>query len=256
ALADPGLQPETLSARIERAACTATHFDLTGGTPAEALTRLLATLEEQSLQSVAQEDPGNWARQALVRVRDLIGTGGDSRPETPDWRKSRLGRALQTAAQKVAEEWDRELTGGATRLMEHPGRRVAAAGAALESLRKFCDESVASFHARFEQQAVRTQKAWQHLEGALEACLAGAGGGGWGLPSLLFGNRSRRLLRVFMDHLAAYGRQRLAEEVVHASQQFFAFLHARLGDRLRDLTFCRQRLRSLQESLEAPSVEE
>jgi hypothetical protein len=256
ALADPALQPEALSARIEKAACTTTQFDLTSGTPAEALTRLLATLEEQSLQSVAQEDPGNWARQALVRVRDLIGTGGDSRPETPDWRKSRLGRALQTAAQKVAEEWDRELTGGATQLMEHPGRRVAAAEAALESLRKFCDESVASFHSRFEQRAVRTQKAWQYLEGALEACLAGAGGGGWGLQALFFGNRSRRLLRVFMDHLAAYARQRLAEEVVHACQQFCAFLHARLGDRLRDLAFCRQRLRSLQECLEAPSAEE
>jgi hypothetical protein len=58
-----------------------------------------------------------------------------------------------------------------------------------------------------------------------------------------------------VDHLAAFARQRLAEEIVATTQQLFAFLHGRLGERLRDLAFCRQRLRHLQESLESSSVD-
>jgi hypothetical protein len=43
----------------------------------------------------------------------------------------------------------------------------------------------------------------------------------------------------------------LAEEVAAAGSQFFGLLHARLEERLRELSFCRQRLRHLQEALEA-----
>ncbi len=254
ALADPGLRPEALSARIEESARSTSHTDL-GGTPAEALTSMLATLEEQSQQAVAQDDPGNWARQAMNKVREWVGTGSDSSHETADWKKSRLGRALTVATQKVAEEWDRSLSEALWGLMDHPGHRVATAELALTKARKFCEESADAHRPRLEQQAQRTQKAWQQLETALEACLAGGGGGGWSFPALLFGGRPRRHLRVFVDHLAAYARQRLAEEVVGATQQFFGFLHGRLGERLRDLTFCRQRLRHLQECLDTPEVD-
>jgi hypothetical protein len=254
-LADPGLRPEKLSPRIEEAAWAAPHSADLGGRPAEALTALLATVEDQSQQTVALDDPGNWARQALGRVREWVGTGRDSASDGQEWRKSRVRRALGAAAQKVAEEWDQELAAVLGGLMEHPGRRVAAAEMAAVCFQKFCEESAEAHCGRLEQQAARTHKAWQHLEEALEACLAGGSGGGWGLQALFLGNRSRRLLRVFMDYLAAYARQRLAEEVVGATQQFFALLHGRLAERLRDLGFCRQRLRHLQECLQAPAVE-
>jgi hypothetical protein len=55
-----------------------------------------------------------------------------------------------------------------------------------------------------------------------------------------------------LDHLSAFARQCLEEDIATATRLFFGFLHGRLGDRLRDLTFCRQRLRSLQEALEVP----
>jgi eukaryotic-like serine/threonine-protein kinase len=54
-----------------------------------------------------------------------------------------------------------------------------------------------------------------------------------------------------MDHLAAYARQCLAEDVSAVVTQFYVLLRGRLGDRLRDLTFCRQRLRHVQEALAA-----
>jgi hypothetical protein len=252
AMAEPGLRAENLSARIEDAAGGISFSEL-GGTPAEALTRLLSTLEEQSQQGVAQDDPGCWARQALHRVREWVGVGRDSGSETPDWRKCRLHRVLGTAAQRVAEEWDQQLIGTTWGLMEHTGRRLAAADSALARFQKYCVEASEAQRERLEQQAHRTHKAWQHLEQALAACLAGAGSGGWG--SLFFGNRARRLLRVFMDHLAAFARQRLTEEIDGSVQQFFAILHGRLADRSRELTFTRQRLRHLQECLDSPHVD-
>jgi hypothetical protein len=254
AAADPGLQPENLAARIEQAATTTPHAEL-AATPAETLTSVLATLEEQAQQTVALDDPGNWARQALGRVREWVGTGPESGLDVGEWKKNRLGRALGGAAQKVAEEWDRDLAATLLRLMDHPGRRVAAAEQAFTRLQKICVEASQSYRERLEQQTARTDKAWQYLEKALEACLGGGGGGGWGLQALFFGNRTRRQLRVFMDHLAAFARQRLAEEVVAAAQQFYASLHGRLSQRLRDLQFCRQRLRHLEESLDTPEVD-
>jgi hypothetical protein len=59
-----------------------------------------------------------------------------------------------------------------------------------------------------------------------------------------------------MDHLAAYARQCLAEDLHAAVQQMLAALDGKLHERLRDLSFCRQRLRHLQVSLEASAADE
>jgi serine/threonine protein kinase len=245
ALAEPELRTDTLAARIEEAASNPLD-----GSPAEALTRMLASLEEQSQQSVALEDPGNWARQALTRVRDMLGTGFGGGQDGAEWRKSKLNRALGQAAQQVAEAQSQRLAEAAYGLMEIPGRRVAAAEAALQQFRQFCDETCHAYRARLEQQAQRTQKTWDQLQTALAACLAGNGG-----FSLFGGGRGRRSLRVFVDYLAAFARQCLAEDVGSAVKHVFVTLGGMMEDRLRDLSFCRQRLRHLQETLDAPSTE-
>ncbi len=244
-LADPDLRPEALTARLE----AETH-GLLDGTPGEALTRLLATLEEQAQQSVAQDDPGNWARQAVTRVREWSGAGLSAGPvrEAGEWRKSRLSRALESAAQKLAAEWGRRLTETAFGLMEHPGRRVAAAEAALARFVRFCTETADANAAFLAQQAARAQQAQQQLEAALRECVVGAGGFSF------FGNKNRRLLRVFMDHLSAYARQCLVEDLGAALQQVLAALDGKLHEGLRDLSFCRQRLRHLQVTLETGAV--
>jgi hypothetical protein len=258
-LADSELRPEALEVRIEEAASA-----VLGGTAAEALTRLLATLEEQSQQAVAQDDPAGWTRQALARVREWVGSiasndvpaSGTSPNTCGEWRKSRLNWVLVGATEKLVEQWDQQLGDAAYQLMQHPGRRVAAAEAALERFVAFCNDAAATHRTRREQQAGRTENAWKHLEAALQACENEANAGGWGLPALLlFGNRSRRTLRLFMDHLAAYARQCLIEEVIAAGQLFFTRLGGRLGERLRELIFCRQRLRHLRENLESPQEE-
>jgi hypothetical protein len=157
-----------------------------------------------------------------------------------------LSKALEAATQQTADEWDRVLAQAAFALMEHPGRRVAAAEAALGRLLQYCEESAAAISNRLEQQTARAEQAQQHLQGALASCIAGTGGFSF------FGARSRRLLRVFVDHLAAFARQCLSEDLSGAVRQFFQLLHGRLTERLRDLTFCRQRLRHLQELLDMP----
>jgi serine/threonine protein kinase len=239
-LADSELQPDALANRI---------LELAGqqldSSPRELLTRLLTTVEEQSQQMVAQDDPGAWARQALTRVQDWLG-GGLQPPGVTNigpQRKSRLTRALECAAGKLAEEWDQRFGSAAAGLMEHPGRRLALAEAAVNRFLRYCREAMEAHQQRLQQQSNKSQHSQRQLQNALDNCIEGMGGFSW------FGGKSRRLLRVFIDHLAAFARQCLAEDTLAAVHQFYGFLQGRLADRLRDLTFCRQRLRHLQEAL-------
>jgi serine/threonine protein kinase len=258
-LADSGLRPEALASQIEQETRAAL-----GGTPAETLTALLAKLEEQSQQAVAQDDPASWAPQALSRVRDLVqasspsdGTSANTPTIGTDWHKSRLNRALFAAAEKLAESWEGQLAQVAFELMDQPGRRIAAAEAALTRFVEFCETSLVTYRDRCEHQAGQTQQAWQQLEAAFEACVADASAGRWAFSSLLaLGNRTNRGLRVFLDLLTAFARQCLAGEMIAAGHMFFNCMTARLTDRLRELMFCRQRLRHLQENLNALPEEE
>jgi hypothetical protein len=239
-LSDTDLQPEALAARVGELASTQLE-----GTPREVLTRLLAAVEEQSLQSLAQDDPGAWAQQALNRVQDWLG-GGLPPPgvTTMQQRRSRLTRALESASARLAEDWDVRIGDVVDRLLEHPGRRLVVGEAALQSFVRFCEESAAAQAARCREHAQKVQQAQDQLQRALAGCLEGAGSFSW------FGSKNRRNLRVFVDHLAAFARQCLAGDIQAAVLQFFSALRGRLGERLRDLSFCRQRLRHMEEGLD------
>jgi hypothetical protein len=242
-MADPGLRPEALVRRIEEASRGLLLTDL-ASSPAEALTGLLATLEEQSGHMVAQEEPVSWGRQASNRVRDWVGTAepGD---DLHDWRKSRLTRTLTAAAQKAAEEWNARAVPAVFGVMEQPGERVAAAEAALTYLQQLSIAAAEDQDRQLQQQQAQTAETWRLVQAALAECQ----GGGAGFR--LFGGRStRRLLRSFMEALSHYARQRLAEEMTAAVRHFFMALRGRLEERRRDLGFCRQRLRHLMEALE------
>jgi hypothetical protein len=236
--ADPELRPDALANRID--ALAAEHID---APPKEALTRLLVSLEEQSMQQMAQDDPGAWSRQTLTRVRDWLGSGV-SVPgvNAVQQRRSPLTRALETAAANLAQEWAGTLGEVIDGLMEYSGRRLAVAEAAIARLTNFCEEALRKHQARLskESQAHHHQ---EKLDEAVQSCMSGSSG--WSL----FGGRSRRLLRVYVDHLAAYARQCLADDTATAVLQFYALLCGKLSDRMRDIGFCRQRLRGLQDVL-------
>jgi hypothetical protein len=242
-LADPELQPVRLVPRIEEAARGLLLTDL-ASSPAEALTGLLAQLEEQSSQLVAQEDPGNWSRQALNRVKDWVG-GVEREEEMHDWRKTRLNRTLTTAAQTAAVAWGQQVGPALFSVMERAQERVAAAESALTHVQHLCHEAAERQRESVVRQQAQVEQAWRQVEAALVECQAGGGG------FRLFGGRSnRRLLRAFMEALSHFARQRLAEETTAAVRQFFLSLRGQLEERRRDLGFCRQRLRHLIETLE------
>ncbi len=241
---EPKFTADALMARIEEATRAAHLTDL-GDTPAEAVTGVLANLLEQSTQSVAQNDAGNWSRQALNRVREWLG-GGEAANQFSEWRKTRVNRALHLAAQKVAEQYAKDFVAGLSSVVELPGARLAAAEKAVTLLEEFCKVQIAGHQERLQQQRTRTRQAWTQLDAAVADCIAGGGG------FFLFGGRSnRRMLGAFMDKLSAFARQRLQEEMIGALEHFFVALQGQLNDQRRDLGFCRQRLRHLQEGLEA-----
>lgn len=242
--ADPELRPDTLANRIDVLA--AEHMDFP---PREGLTRLLVTVEEQSLQQLALDDPGVWARQTLSRMRDWLGSGV-ALPgiNAMQQRRSALTRALEAAASTLAQEWAGKLGEVIDGLMEYSGRRLAVAEAAVARLMNFCDEALVSYQTRLNKDS-RSQANQEQLDSAVQNCITGSGG--WSL----FGGKSRRLLRVFVDHLAAFSRQCLADDTSAAVLQFFALLRGKLGDRMRDLGFCRQRLRGLQDLLRMQDCE-
>lgn len=246
-LAQPQLHAEAISLRIEETPTGPALSEL-GGTAGETLASLLATVEEQSLQTVAYEDPGNWARQASTRVRDWVGASGElAQDNNSEWRKTKLQRVLQSAAFKLSEEWEQKLSAGMLGVMEQPGARVAAAEAALTHLQQFCQAQSQEQLKRCQQLAAKSALACEQLEQGLHDCITGGGG------FRLFGGRSnRKLLRAFVEALTAFARQRLQEEVASACRHFYMALAGRLGERLRDMNFCRQRLRHLQEYLDSP----
>ncbi|MFO0844515.1 MAG: tubulin-like doman-containing protein [Gemmataceae bacterium] len=233
-LTDPELRPEALANHIDTLA--AEHLD---APPREVLTKLLCAFEEQSSQQLALDDPGAWARQTLGRVRDWLGTGVPLPGiNAVQQRRSPMTRALEAAAATLAQEWAKKLNQVIDGLTEHSGRRLAVAEAAISRLIHACDDALRTGQARANLHSRSTDSQVQ-LDQAVANCVTGSGG--WSL----FGGKSRRLLRVFIDHLAAFGRQCLAEDTSAAVLQFYAALRGRLADRLRDISFCRQRLRGL-----------
>jgi serine/threonine protein kinase len=242
-LADPTLRSEPIAAQVEESAAIPSE-----GKPSEALSRMLAGFEEQMTDYPAQDDPGAWAKQVLHKVRDWLGAGLGSSRESGEWRKSKLSRSLESAIQRVAGELDQRLADSVLTLTEHPGRRLAAAEAAFNRLMLFCDEQAVRRSQQVDQLARRVCTAQTLLQSSLEACVAGSSG------FSLFGGRPKRLLRVFLDYLSAFARQCLEEDLGISVKLVFSCLRSRLGDRLRDLAFCRQRLRHMQETLELPMM--
>ena len=169
-LADPELQPESLARRIGEAAAIPTE-----GEPGEALTRLLASIEEQSQQMIAQDDPGGWAQQALTRVRDWLGSGIPAAgAPTIQQRKSQVTKALEAAAAQLAEEWDARFTRGGLR-PDGPSRP-----ARWRSPRPPWPGSSATATTRppptpngCSSRPPRPRQAEQQLQSALEDCVGG-----------------------------------------------------------------------------------
>jgi hypothetical protein len=240
-LALPEIQFPAICKQLEEGAAAAFDGNLNG-----TLAHFLSGLEEQSLQGVAQDNPGAWARQAVHRVQEWVGNGHGPSHEH-ELQKSKLSRALGTSCQQLAEQWDQQLAQVAFGLMDWPGRRVAAAEKALARFVRYCNESIKANQVHLDEQFQRTQAEAEQMDQALNNCVSGQGGG-----FALFGGKSRKLLRGFVDAAGAFSRQCLQEGLVAFGLRFYTALRSRLEERKRELAFCRQRLRNMEEDLLSP----
>jgi hypothetical protein len=126
---------------------------------------------------------------------------------------------------------------------------VAAAEVALRQVQQYINACFHDLREQLSPHSLRSAEALRRVEAAIADCHAGGG-------FSLFGGRSpRRLLAAFREQLAQFARLRLAEELQAAVANFFAALHGRLSDQVRDLGLIRQRLRHLQENLECPPAD-
>lgn len=241
---DQNLHTDALALAIETQCVVGTPTDVATA-PGEVLSSMLAKLDEQSLQPVAQEDTGNWAKQALHRIREWVGSGeGDA--ELGEWRRTKLTRALAASTSRIIDDWDQKLGKEFVSLLEVPGARLAAAEVAVDRLQKWCQKSAEAQAERAREQAAQSNLSWLQLQNALHDCMTTQSG-----FRLFGGNKKSRSLRTFLDLLGQYARHRLTEEILNAVKNAFAGLAGKLADRGRDLGFCRQRLRYLMENLDS-----
>src|SRR5204862_8350012 len=146
---------------------------------------------------------------------------------------------------QLAEEWDHKLAAAGAGLMALPGSRLASAEAFLQRLSQHFSQAALAQEGRIKEQAARAEQARLKMQEGLEGCSSG-GGFRW------LAWRPQRPLRVFLDLLAAFARQCLAEDSASILQHLYHALTARLRDRLRDLALLRQRLRQVSEVLGSP----
>jgi hypothetical protein len=231
----PGLNPEALLTDLDQAAALPGE-----GTPAEAVERLLASLE---VQAATTADAAQWSTQALERVKEWAGSGAVHDADSA-WQKSRFFRHLQMAAKGLANKWADKMTADVLCVLQHPGHRLANGEAAVRKLIEFCDQGIAVW----SQQADRHYETLRPIRDGLPAAQAQCATGGF----KLFGGGVQRALRSLIATLGQFARLRIAQDRLECGLYFFRALRGELDDRLRGLGFSRQRLKALGQVLVAP----
>ncbi|HMP60882.1 MAG TPA: tubulin-like doman-containing protein [Gemmatales bacterium] len=244
-LSDPLFANETLIQRLEQAAATPAE-----GTPSQALTFFLTTLENQAEMATARDDPANWCAESLRRIKEWVGGSSAPRGDTSDWQKSRLNRIYATAVQKLVDEYTDAISQPSRQLFDAPGPRLAAADAAYRHLYSRFNQLIEAHHERVRERRTKTEQAWVQVNEAFQACMNP------GSFFLFAGMRTQKLLRSFVERVAAFTRERLLEQAVRSVEDFYRGLQGKLIELQRDLGFCMTRLRQVEQSLLAAPPEE
>lgn len=244
-LSDPLFATETLIQKLEQAASTPTE-----GTPSQALTYYLSALESQAEMAAARDDPANWCADVLRRIKEWVGGSSSPRGDSSDWQKSRLNRIYAAAVQRVVEEYTDAISQPARQLFDSPGPRLAAADAAYRHLYSRFNQLIEAQHERVRERRAKTEQAWQQVNEAFQSCMNP------GSFFLFAGMRTQKVLKNFVERLAAFTRERLLEQAVRAVEDFYRGLQGKLIELQRDLGFCMQRLRQVEQALLAAPPEE
>jgi serine/threonine protein kinase len=239
-MGDPRLRAEAVQRQIEQEA----PWGPEGG-PAEQIERWLTGLDGQVDPTAARGEAGPWAWNAWDQAREFIGTRPASELDTAV-RRSRISQALDKAINRAAEMWGNEFTEVTRSLDEHPGHRIGAVELALKRIAGLCNDAALATDKKLQAFGARCRNAKQEVQAALDACQAGSG------TFSIFGGRSARSMRHFLDQLRAFARLRLQEDLLDATARFYRTLRGKVEDRIRDLSFCRSRLEQVVQALESP----
>ncbi|HEY2909267.1 MAG TPA: hypothetical protein VGI99_03425, partial [Gemmataceae bacterium] len=238
ATADSALQPDRIVVQIDEVV-RASHAG-----PEEQVSSLLKSLEMKLLSS--DLTTAAWARDAFDAVINVVGVKGSTDPADAV-RTGKLAKAYTMAVNTVSDAWAKKLGGAGLSLLEQPGRRVAAAEAALARLIEFCEQFEADAVRRAADFIRRSEQGYAQARAAAEVC---AHGGRFSL----FGGKDQRNMRALMTALTDYAAARAADEAQAGAVRFFRKLKAGLEDRQRDMAICRQRLTHLRRALEVPET--
>ncbi len=230
----PGLQPDAIATRLEKMA-TAGQATFT-----ETLARLIAELEADL--AAATDDAPAWAKRAFERVVQLVGSSGNDAGGA-SFLQSRVTRTLNQTVLELANEFTKKLNEYAIELMEVPGKRIAAAEAALSRMAQFCAKNAHNVARRVADVSQKTATAWGKTKAIYDVCVEGGG-------FRIFGRGTPRNLRSLVTELGEYGKAKLKEHLVAATARLYRLVQGGLEDKVRDLTFCRQRLTNLERVLE------
>jgi eukaryotic-like serine/threonine-protein kinase len=234
------IEPEALIARLER------ETVLENLSLPVALNRMLSTLESEVAGAGNRTGLGDWAQRSFEHVRDWVGNRNAGDQSAAMFRGSKLNKAVTNQINDLAQSIGKELTETALKMLDRPGRRIVTAETALDYLIETISKCLKPSIEQLSDFSRKSQTSRADVQAALDACMMGPG-------FSLFGTRSTRLVRHFFEQLIKFSRSRLNEEVADGVVQLQRRLQATLEERLRDLTFCRQRLAHLQQILGSPN---
>jgi len=260
ALAHGELESGTLDDQIARVAllpapgfeniAARTGTSTGGTTPAptlpadEAMTRLISAMTVEMNLAQSGGDGSAWATRAMDQIREWVGVRGGE-----EWmssaKTSRLRKAFNESVRELADRWRRSLSREAFRQMDLPGRRIAAAEESLTRMVQWASGEAMLLGKPAYDQAMKAQQARADAQATLDTCVGGAG-------FRLFGSRSNRHLRQYLESLAQFAKHRLSEERLESRISFYRAVQTGLEEAQRDLAFCRQRLTHLERMLESP----
>ncbi len=175
-------------------------------------------------------------RDALRRLEQLVGKPSEELSDSPRV----LPKALHQAAEKLAAEWSQKLAEVAVRLIEEPTYRLAGAEEAIRQAVKLLEKILETHEPIVKRLQEQSGEIFTEICTTLSQVEQQ---GSWRRVQLTSKN--------VIDLLAAYAKTRYHSLVLGQVVGVYVSLRGHLSDTLREINFCRTRLKELRDILAA-----
>jgi eukaryotic-like serine/threonine-protein kinase len=223
------LSGEQLMARLQAACTTAL-----GQTPEAAFEQVigpLATLNPQNLDECVSR-----ISEALTQIEQIVGKPNETMGEHP----GSLSEPLQAEADATTSAWGDLLSGFALELIEQPEYRLAGAEEAVRQMISTIEGILQHYESLNKELLTRASEASSQVNNLLATVRATPAG--------------NRKLTAFLSNLIelirVYPKWRVQSLLLQRLTSILVSSRGRLSDHLRELNFCRSRMRELQDSFQ------